>query len=153
MKQSKSAHRAEPSRSVAAGLVVVVGALVVVVGVLVVRLVVAGEDTASSGAEVRIQRPEVADAEPADRALIEFSCAAGRDGAWTATGTVLNTAPRRTDYVVTALVVDDAGATVGGRATLVTLGPGRSAGVDLTDLYHGRAAACRSEVVRSGGGS
>ncbi len=84
-------------------------------------------------------------------ALSDFSCAAGDDGRWEATGTITNTSGRLARYVVIVVVAGSEGvAGTGLRRWVATLDPGDSTTVHLRRLpAAGRTdVTCQAQVLR-----
>jgi hypothetical protein len=83
--------------------------------------------------------------------LSDFGCAAGKDGAWDASGVITNSTGKPADYRVTVVVAEGPGVSVPGmRRTLTDLTPGRPEPFEIEGLPASGAAdaTCQVEVLR-----
>lgn len=147
MSRNAPKRRADPGARTERRPILVAAAALVVVALVVAGLwAVLGR---GSDAYVAPERPHVKNAEPADRALVSFSC---DPAAGTASGVLVNTVSRTSEYVVTAVVRGADKKVVAEKSRTFRLKAGKHADVTFTGIDSGEAkpVSCSPEVVRSG---
>jgi hypothetical protein len=102
----------------------------------------AGNTSAAAGSSSRETQ-----AQPAAADLANFSCTQARDGLWSASGDVTNSAKEPMVYTVTVVTVD--GSEISGEeATDMLVKPDEAVSFDLPTVARGSADACMPRLVR-----
>ena len=102
----------------------------------------AGNTSAAAGSS-----PRESQAQPAAGDLANFSCTQARDGLWSASGDVTNSAKEPMVYTVTVVTVD--GTEISGEETTdLLVKPDEAVSFDLPTVARGSADACMPRLVR-----